>query len=219
MKSQTRWTIALLALTMALAGYAAEPETLTVFLVRHGEQLEHGKDSKLAPEGIERAARLAEVLRDDNIEHVHSTDYFRTRDTAAPLGLPLELYDPRDLPALAEKLRSNGGTHLVVGHSNTTPALVGLLGGEPGPEIDVDVIIKATKVDGVYSADPMIDPDAVRFSRLSFDDVIQQHLGVMDMTAITLCQENNKPIIVLDMWEPDSLVRAMFGEDVGTLIA
>ncbi len=87
-----------------------------------------------------------------------------------------------------------------------------------GAEIDVDVIVKATKVDGVYSADPATNPDAERFSTLRFEDVIQRRLRVMDMTAITLCQENDLPIIVLDMWQPDSLTRAMYGEAVGTRI-
>jgi probable phosphoglycerate mutase len=115
-------------------------DALVVFLVRHAEKLEGGHDPNLSVAGIERAKDLAMVLRDSGITHVHSSDYIRTRKTAAPLatalGLEVKLYDPRQLPALVDALRKTGGNHLVVGHSNTTPSLVELLGGDPGGAID-----------------------------------------------------------------------------------
>ncbi|MYE27740.1 MAG: UMP kinase [Chloroflexi bacterium] len=87
-------------------------------------------------------------------------------------------------------------------------------------EIHADVIVKATKVDGVYSADPLEKPDATRFSQLSYQDVLNQQLRVMDTTAFTLCQENAMPIIVLNFWNPHDLVKALQGEQcVGTLIS
>ncbi len=85
-------------------------------------------------------------------------------------------------------------------------------------EINADVIIKATKVDGVYSADPHQDPDAKRFDRLSYDDVLDRKLRIMDLTAFTLCQEHQMPIIVLDFWQAGMLEAAVRGETVGTLI-
>ncbi len=86
-------------------------------------------------------------------------------------------------------------------------------------EIHADVIVKATKVDGVYSADPMKQPNAQRYQRLRHQDVLDQQLRVMDTTAFTLCQENNMPIIVLNFWNPTDLVRALQGDtSVGTLI-
>ncbi len=85
-------------------------------------------------------------------------------------------------------------------------------------EIDADVILKGTRVDGIYSADPEKFPDAVRFDRLSFAKVISLGLSVMDMTAFTLCQENNRPIIVFDINQPDNLRRIIFGEAVGTIV-
>lgn len=86
-------------------------------------------------------------------------------------------------------------------------------------EIDADIIIKATKVNGVYSADPKKNPDAVRYACLTYDEVLKQHLNVMDMTAFTLCQENNMPIMVVDFWGGDDLMRAIMGdESVGTII-
>lgn len=86
-------------------------------------------------------------------------------------------------------------------------------------EINADIVIKATQVDGVYSADPKKDPTAVRHSQLTYDDVLQSRLKVMDMTAFTLCQENNMPILVVDFWADDDLYKAVQGDNsVGTLI-
>ena len=87
-------------------------------------------------------------------------------------------------------------------------------------EIHADVIVKATKVDGVYSADPMQNPDARRYSSLNYQQVLDQQLRVMDTTAFTLCQENAMPIVVLNFWNPEDLVRALQGDaSVGTLIS
>jgi uridylate kinase len=88
-----------------------------------------------------------------------------------------------------------------------------------GMEIDADVLIKATKVDGVYDADPKINPDAQRYERLTFMEAISRRLGVMDATAITLCMDNHLPIIVLNLWEEGALERAVLGETVGTIIS
>jgi uridylate kinase len=87
-------------------------------------------------------------------------------------------------------------------------------------EIGADVVLKGTKVDGVYTADPAKDPTATRYTHISFDEVIAKELNVMDMTAFTLCRENNLPIIVFDMNQPGNLHRIVLGEDgVGTLIS
>ena len=85
-------------------------------------------------------------------------------------------------------------------------------------EINADVVLKGTRVDGVYSADPEKDPNATRFSNISFKEVYRKGLNVMDMTAFTLCMENNLPIIVFDMNKPGNLVKLVEGEEVGTLI-
>jgi uridylate kinase len=85
-------------------------------------------------------------------------------------------------------------------------------------EIDANVLIKATKVDGVYDADPKENPSAKKFDRLSYIDVLNRRLQVMDSTAITLCMENNLPILVLNLWDPQALLRALKGEQTGTLV-
>jgi len=86
-------------------------------------------------------------------------------------------------------------------------------------ELGADVLIKATKVDGAYDADPRRDAGARRFRRLSFTHALALGLRVMDLTAFTLCQENDMPIIVLDFWAPGAIVAALRGEPVGTLIS
>jgi len=86
-------------------------------------------------------------------------------------------------------------------------------------EINADVILKGTRVDGIYTADPEKDPNATRFDQLTFAKVISLGLSVMDMTAFTLCQENNLPIIVFDINDPDNLRRIILGQAVGTLVS
>jgi uridylate kinase len=85
-------------------------------------------------------------------------------------------------------------------------------------EIGADVLIKATKVDGVYSADPFKDPSAVRYRTLSFDQVLTDDLRVMDATAIVMCRENNLPLVVFNLNNPGDLVRIVKGETVGTSV-
>ena len=86
-------------------------------------------------------------------------------------------------------------------------------------EIAADVVMKATKVDGVYDKDPVKNDDAVRFEHLSFNEAIERRLNVMDTTAFTLCRDNDKPIVVFDMMEPDNLRRALVGDPIGTLVS
>ena len=88
-----------------------------------------------------------------------------------------------------------------------------------GMEINADVLIKATKVDGVYDADPKADPDAARYDRLSFMDALKSRVKVLDSTALSMCMDNDLPIIVLNLWEEGALERAVRGEQVGTIIS
>ena len=86
-------------------------------------------------------------------------------------------------------------------------------------EIDADVVIKATKVDGVYDSDPKKNPNAVKFDQLSYIDVLNLGLKVMDGTAITHCMEHKIPILVLNLWDQTALTRALYGEKVGTIVS
>ena len=85
-------------------------------------------------------------------------------------------------------------------------------------EITADVILKGTRVDGIYTADPLKDPNAVKYNRISFDDVYEKGLKIMDLTAFTLCKENDLPIVVFDMDTPGTLKRIMDGEELGTIV-
>jgi uridylate kinase len=85
-------------------------------------------------------------------------------------------------------------------------------------EINADVILKGTRVDGIYTADPEKDPKATKYKTISFQECLSKNLRVMDMTAFTLCMENKLPIIVFDMNKPDNLKKVVAGEEVGTIV-
>ena len=87
-----------------------------------------------------------------------------------------------------------------------------------GAEIGAEVVLKATKVDGVYSADPKRDPNARRYAKITFDEAIAQNLGIMDATAFALCRDRNLPIKVFSIFKRGALMRAVHGEDEGTLV-
>ncbi len=86
-------------------------------------------------------------------------------------------------------------------------------------EIEAGIVIKATKVDGIYDADPEKHPDAKRFKALTYIEALNLRLQVMDSTAISLCMDNQLPLIVLNMWQEDSLIKAVMGEPIGTVIS
>jgi len=86
-------------------------------------------------------------------------------------------------------------------------------------EIEADVILKGTRVDGIYSADPEKDPSATRYDKVSFDEVYQKNLNIMDMTAFTLCKENKLPIIVFDINKSGNLAKIAQGESIGTIVS
>ena len=86
-------------------------------------------------------------------------------------------------------------------------------------EIDADILIKATKVDGVYSSDPQENPDAEKYDQLSYMEAINLRLKIMDSTALSLCMDNNMPIAVINLWKKDSLLQVVRGDTVGTLVS
>jgi uridylate kinase len=85
-------------------------------------------------------------------------------------------------------------------------------------EIGAEVVIKATKVDGIYDSDPKMNPNAQKFQEMTHLEFLNRRIAVMDSTAVTLCMENNLPILVLNLWDPHALVAALKGEEVGTLV-
>ncbi|OGT57431.1 MAG: UMP kinase [Gammaproteobacteria bacterium RIFCSPHIGHO2_12_FULL_42_10] len=123
-------------------------------------------------------------------------------------------YDRYRVQALLQEGRVvilSGGTGNPLVTTDSAAALRGI-------EIGADIVVKATKVDGVYDRDPIKDPTASRYQKLNYNDVISQRLGVMDLTAILLCQDHGLPIRVCNMNKQNALKRIVMGEEVGTLI-
>ena len=104
-----------------------------------------------------------------------------------------------------------GGTGNPFFSTDTTAAL-------RAAEIQADVVMKATKVDGVYNSDPVKNPDAVRFDKITYDEMLERKLQVMDLTAITMCRENKMPIIVFNMTIPGNIIKALSGDALSTTI-
>ncbi len=146
----------------ACSAPAPTPQPDGVYLVRHAEKTTAKTDPALSDAGEVRAKELAELLDDKAITHIHSTNTRRTRDTAAPLakrlGLIVTLYDGGDLPAMAAKLKVTPGRHLVVGHSNTTPQLTELLGGDGSTPI-----YEPTEYDRLYWVTTAFDEPVVSY--------------------------------------------------------
>ncbi len=148
-------------------------------------------------------------------------------DALSRLGLSTRVQTAIEMRSIAEPyIRLRASRHLDKGRivlfgggtGNpyfTTDTAAALRAAETGAEL----LIKATKVDGVYSSDPLTDPQAQHYPHISYLDALNRRLGVMDSTAISLCMDNDLPIIVLSLWKPGNLERAVLGQPVGTLIS
>jgi len=148
------------------------------------------------------------------------------QETLEKLGQPTRVLSAIEVAAICERfIRRRALRHLVRGRVTI------LAGGTGNPffttdtcaalrasELEADLVIKATKVEGVYSDDPEKNPDAELFGKLSYGDVLTKNLRVMDHSAISLCQDNNIPVIVLNIFKEGNITKAICGEQVGTLI-
>ncbi|MFN2463363.1 MAG: UMP kinase [Candidatus Dormibacteria bacterium] len=148
------------------------------------------------------------------------------QDSLEKIGVPTRVQSAISMAQVAEPyIRRRAVRHLEKGRviilaagtgnpyftTDTTAALRGV-------ELNAEVILKATKVDGIYSADPLVDPGAERYRSLSYLEVINQGLTVMDSTAITMCMDNNLPIIVFDLFQEGNVEKVVLGEEIGTLV-
>ncbi len=148
------------------------------------------------------------------------------RDACERIGMEARVQTAIEIRSVAEpyiRLRAirhlEKGRVVIIGAGTGNPYFTtDTAGALRAAETNCDVLIKATKVDGVYDSDPRQNPHARRYRSLSYLDALNQKLGVMDSTAITLCMENNLPILVINLWQPSSLEQAVMGEDVGTLV-
>ena len=148
------------------------------------------------------------------------------QDSLEKIGVPTRVQSAITMAQVAEPyIRRRAVRHLEKGRviilaagtgnpyftTDTTAALRGV-------ELNVEVILKATKVDGIYSADPMVDSGAERYRSLSYMEVLNRGLHVMDSTAITMCMDNNMPIIVFDLFQEGNIEKVVLGEEIGTLV-
>jgi uridylate kinase len=148
-------------------------------------------------------------------------------DAIRRLGIEARVMTAIEMRSVAEPyIRGRAVRHLEKGYVIILAAGTGnpyfttdTAGALRAMEIHAEVLMKATKVDGVYDSDPKKNPDAQRFDHLSYSDALNMRVGVMDSTALTLCMENDLPIVVLDLWQPGSLEKAVAGEPVGTLVS
>lgn len=146
-------------------------------------------------------------------------------DTLEQAGVDVRVMTAISMPQVAEPyIRNRAVRHLDKGRV----VIFGCGTGNPffstdtaaalrAVEIDADIIMKATMVDGVYDSDPKKNPDAKRYDRVSFDEVLAKNLAVMDSTAASLCKDNNMPILVFSVDEPMNIYKAVCGEDIGTV--
>lgn len=149
------------------------------------------------------------------------------QETLEKMGRPTRVLSAIEVPAVCERfIRRKALDHL------ENKRIIVLAGGTGNPflttdtcaalraaELEADLVIKATKVNGVYSDDPEKNPDARLFEKLSYADILNKNLRVMDHAAISLCRDNNIPIIVLNIFKKDNILKAVCGQRVGTLIS
>ncbi len=146
------------------------------------------------------------------------------RETLTGLGQDCRLMSAIDIPAVAEPfIRARALRHFEKGRTLILAAGTGnpffttdTCAALRGTELGADILLKATKVDGVYSSDPHADPNARRYDRLTFAEAIDKKLGVMDLTALTMCMEQQLPVIVFDFKVPGNIRRVVQGEQIGT---
>ena len=134
--------------------------------------------------------------------------------TSTPME-PVARYYNRDA---AVSVLENGGVALLAGGTGNPFFTTDSGAALRALEIKADALLKGTRVDGVYTADPEKDPSAVKYAELSFDEALSKHLKVMDQTAFALCYDGNMPIIVFDMTRPGNLARLLGGENIGTVV-
>lgn len=148
-------------------------------------------------------------------------------DALERLGVPTRVQTAIEMRAVAEpyiRLRAirhlEKGRVLILGAGTGNPYFTtDTAAALRAMEIDADLLVKATKVDGVYAEDPLVNPEARRFDHLTYIEALNLGVRVLDSTAISLCMDNHLPIIVLDLWQPGTLLKAILGQPVGTMIS
>jgi len=215
-------------------GYGIDPEELGIIASEIKEAAGQGTEIAVVVGGgnIIRGAKLAEQEKVDQA----TADYMgmlgtvinglALREALTHIDQDCRLMSAIDIPAIAEPfIRAKAMRHfehgrvlvLAAGTGNpffTTDTCAALRGAE----LSADVLLKATKVDGVYTADPNTDANAKRYDKITFDEAINKQLGVMDLTALSMCRERDLPVLVFAFKQRGNIARVMAGEDIGTLV-
>ncbi|NLF53069.1 MAG: UMP kinase [Thauera phenolivorans] len=170
---------------------------------------------KMDPVNADQMGMLATVINALCVEDALLRRGVRARTfTAQQMDRFARLYTAR----AADEFLSAGGVALLAGGSGNPFFTTDTAAALRGAEIGAQIVLKATKVDGVYTADPHKDPDAQRYHRISFDEAIGRNLAVLDATAFALCRDQKLPINVFSIFKPGALKRVVMGEDEGTLV-
>ena len=177
--------------------------------------------------GLKDGRGMSERVRADHMGMLAtSINCLALADVLEQKGVSVRVQTAIEMRAIAEPyIRSRAVRHLEKGRV----VIFGCGTGNPffstdtaavlrAAEIDADIILLAKNVDGVYSADPLKDPEAVKYDSISYDDVLARHLGVMDSTATSLCMDNNIPIVLFALKDPENILRVVHGEKIGTIV-
>jgi uridylate kinase len=216
-----------------LVGYGIDPETVHRVAAEVAEATEGGTEIAIVVgggnifRGVSQQAKGMDPANADYMGMLATViNALALRDALEHAGVATRVQSAITMQQLAEPyIRLRAIRHLEKGRvvvfaagtgnpfftTDTTAALRAV-------EIDADVLLKASKVDGIYSADPVLDPSARKLDELTYMEFIAQGIRVMDTTAITMCREHRIPIVVFDMTEPGNIVRAVAGESIGTVV-
>ena len=177
--------------------------------------------------GVKDGCEQMERVRADNMGMLATTiNALAVADVLEQKGVPVRVQTAIEMRSVAEPyIRSRAIRHLEKGRV----VIFGCGTGNPffstdtaavlrAAEIDADVILLAKNIDGVYSADPKVDPSAVKYDAITYDDVLAQHLKVMDSTATSLSMDNKIPVLLFALKDPENILRVVMGEKIGTIV-
>lgn len=177
-----------------------------------GNQLVAGGADQVASDHMGMIATIINALAlNQAVNKLNVSSYVRSALSIESIVRPYERDEACDLLAAGAVVISAGGTGSPLVTTDTAAALRAI-------ELKADVMLKATKVDGVYSADPVKDPEATLYSELNFQEVLEKQLRVMDLSAICLCRDHSMPVVVFNMDTPEIIEQIVNGQDHGTLI-
>ncbi len=214
--------------------YGIDPETLSIYC----EQIKQVADSKVQVaivigggnifRGLQGAAQGFDRVQGDYMGMLATViNSMALQAELEKQGVAVKLLSGLNIDPIAESISgrkvlenlNNGKVVIIAGGTGNPFFTTDSASALRAVEIHADVLLKGTRVDGIYTADPEKHPDAVKYNSLTFDEAYQKQLKIMDMTAFTLCRENNLPVLVFDMNTKGNLLKAVSGENIGTLVS